>query len=68
MLFGSTITSIKSDSELVAVSPAGTAGTVDVKVVAPAGTSAVTAGDRFTYGNFPVVTGVCPPRRWLEAS
>ena len=33
---------------------------MDVKVVAPAGTSAVTAGDRFTYGNFPVVTGVSP--------
>ena len=65
VLFGSspgTITKIKSDSEIVAVSPAGTAGTVDVKVVTPppAGTSAVTAGDHFTYGNFPVVTAVSP--------
>ena len=39
---------VKSDSKIVATAPAG-AGTVDVTVTTPAGTTATTASDRFTY-------------------
>jgi hypothetical protein len=45
---------------ITAVEPAGTAGTVDVRVTTPLGTSAVTPADHFTYTNGPIVTGVTP--------
>jgi hypothetical protein len=48
-----------SPTKIVAVSPAGVAGTVDVEVTAAAGTSAPVAGDRFTYV-VPAVTKVSP--------
>ncbi len=46
-----------SDTSITAVSPAGT-GTVDVTVTTPAGTSAMTSADEFTY--VPTVTGISP--------
>jgi IPT/TIG domain len=52
VLFGSTpATSITAETstQITATVPAGT-GTVDVRVVAPAGESAIVAGDRFSYG------------------
>jgi hypothetical protein len=51
-----------SYGQLVATSPAGPAGTVDITVTNPAGTSARGPGDRFTYGSgaAPTVTGVTP--------
>ena len=38
-----------SDSQIVAIAPPLPAGTVDVRVTGPCGTSPVTAGDKFTY-------------------
>jgi hypothetical protein len=45
---------------LKAVSPAGPAGAVDVKVTSPGGTSATGSADRFTYFSAPAVSGVSP--------
>jgi uncharacterized repeat protein (TIGR01451 family) len=56
--FGSVaVTSFVSDSngQIVLLSPAGTAGTVDVTAITPGGTSVVSASDQFTYGTAPVV-------------
>ena len=62
--FGSTASPSFSGSgdgkSITAVSPAHTAGTVDVTVETPVGTSAVIAGDTFTYGDPPKVTGISP--------
>jgi hypothetical protein len=44
-----TLSKVVSDSELSAVSPAGQAGAVDVTVIGPTGTSAVSSADKFTY-------------------
>ncbi len=49
-----------SASSCTATSPAGSAGTVDVTVVTPNGTSATNPNDHFTYVNGPTVTGVNP--------
>jgi hypothetical protein len=49
---------IGGDSSITATVPAGT-GTVDVTVVTPAGTSATSSSDQFTYGA-PVVSSVTP--------
>lgn len=52
VLFGSTpAASITAETatQITATAPAGT-GTVDIRVVAPAGESATVAGDRFSYG------------------
>jgi cyclophilin family peptidyl-prolyl cis-trans isomerase len=46
-----------SDTQITAVSPAGT-GQVDITVVAPAGTSATSSADQFTYA--PTVAAVTP--------
>jgi hypothetical protein len=40
---------VESDSAIVATAPAHADGTVDVTVTTPAGTSAATAADQFTY-------------------
>jgi hypothetical protein len=49
-----------SDSLIVAIIPARAAGTVDVQVATPGGTSRVTLADQFTYVSAPVVTGISP--------
>jgi IPT/TIG domain len=49
---------VKSASTITATSPAEGAGTVDVTVTTPAGTSAVTLKDHFKF--VPTVTGVSP--------
>jgi hypothetical protein len=41
---------VNSDSSITAVSPAASAGTVDVTVTTLGGTSAASANDQFTYG------------------
>ncbi len=51
---------VNSDTSITAVSPAHAAGTVDISVTTPAGTSAAVAGDQFTYVNAPTVTSVVP--------
>ncbi len=44
---------IKSDSQITATAPAGTAGTVDVTVSGPGGTSPTSAVDGYTYAAGP---------------
>ena len=61
--FGSTaVTTFSSDTatQIVLTSPAGSAGTVDVTVVTPGGTSATSSADQFTYVAAPTVTGISP--------
>ena len=52
---------VVNDTTITADSPAGT-GTVDVTVTTPAGTSATSAADQFTYTAVaaPTVTGLSP--------
>ncbi|MDA8295329.1 MAG: IPT/TIG domain-containing protein [Actinomycetota bacterium] len=61
--FGTTAGSITADSatSITATSPAESAGSVDVTVTTPGGTSASAAGDRFAYAvPAPVVTSISP--------
>jgi PKD domain/IPT/TIG domain len=50
---------VDSATKIVASSPPGSSGAVNVTVTTPAGTSAITNADRFTYA-MPSVTGVSP--------
>ncbi len=60
--FGGKAAKITSDTatQIVAVSPVGTAGTIDVRVVTPGGTSAKLRADKFTYTAVPIVTQISP--------
>ncbi len=61
--FGSTAgtsVSCSSTTSCSAKSPAGSAGTVDVTVTTPGGTSSTSSSDQFTYDATPVVTGIAP--------
>jgi hypothetical protein len=60
--FGSNSATIGSHTatQIVATSPAGLPGTVDVTVTTAGGTSATSAADEFTYAAPPTVTGVSP--------
>jgi hypothetical protein len=63
VLFGSVAAAgftVNSDTSITAVSPPQGTGTVDVIVVTPTGTSAVSSSDHFTYnsGTAPTVTGL----------
>jgi len=61
--FGGTAASgftYNSATSITATAPAGTAGTVDVRVTTGGGTSAITAADQFTYVATPTVTSVSP--------
>jgi hypothetical protein len=65
--FGSTpgtIDSVNSEHAIVATSPAGSAGVVDVTVTTPAGTSGVSPpGDQFTYvSDAPTIQSLSPSR------
>jgi hypothetical protein len=51
--------SMLTTTSILAVSPPGVAGTVDIQVAAPAGTTAPVAADHFTYV-VPAVTKVSP--------
>jgi len=55
------IVSVSADgSNLSATSPAGSAGTVDITVVTPAGASATSSADQFIYAPAPTVSSVQP--------
>jgi hypothetical protein len=59
--FGSTAATsftVKSATSITAISPAETAGRVDVRVTAPGGTSAISSADHFKF--VPTVTGLSP--------
>ena len=51
---------INSNTQITATSPANSAGTYDVTVTTPGGTSATSAADQYTYINAPTVTSVSP--------
>jgi hypothetical protein len=50
---------VESEQQIAALAPPGF-GTVNVTVKTPAGTSAITPGDQFTYVAAPVVSSVGP--------
>jgi hypothetical protein len=61
--FGGTMAAsfvVNGVGSITAVSPAGTAGTVDVTVTTPGGTSAATSSDNFTYDAVPSVSTISP--------
>jgi len=61
--FGSTAAAsftINSDTSITAVSPAASAGTVDVTVTSAGGPSAASAMDQFTFVGAPSVSGIDP--------
>ena len=51
---------INSNTQITATSPANSAGTYDITVITPGGTSATSAADQYTYINAPTVTSVSP--------
>jgi len=51
---------VVSDTQVTATAPAGSAGTVDVRVTTPNGPSIVAPSDRYVYGSAPAVSGVSP--------
>jgi hypothetical protein len=56
-----TSVTVVSSTTITAVSPAGTAaGTVDVTVTTPGGTSPISAEDHYTYDAQPAVTAISP--------
>jgi hypothetical protein len=60
--FGGTLAAItvNGPTQITATSPTHAAGTVDVLVTTPAGTSPNTAADNFTYGSAPNITALTP--------
>jgi hypothetical protein len=61
--FGSTAATsftVISATQITATSPAGSAGTVDITVTTPYGTSAISSADQYTYVAAPTVTAVSP--------
>ena len=53
---------VNNDTSITAVSPVMAAGTVDVTVASPGGTSAPVAADQFRSYGLPTVTGLSPTR------
>ena len=51
---------MNSATSITATSPAGSAGTVDITVTTPGGTSATSAADHYAYVVVPVITGISP--------
>ena len=51
---------VNSATQITATAPAGSAGTVDITVTTPGGTSATSTADQFTYMAAPTITGITP--------
>ena len=51
---------IVSATQITATAPAESAGTVDITITTPGGTSATSASDHYTYAGTPTVTGLAP--------
>jgi hypothetical protein len=62
-----TSVTVASSTTIKATAPAGTAGTVDVTVTTPGGTTAVSLADQFAYWAPPTVTAVSPGMGRLAA-
>ncbi len=63
MSFGGTAATsfvVNNATQITAIAPAHTAGTVDVAVTTPDGTSANTAADNYTYAGAPTISGLTP--------
>ncbi|MBC6981447.1 S-layer family protein, partial [Caulobacter sp. 17J80-11] len=63
VVFGATAATaytINSATQITATAPAGSAGTVDVRVTTAGGTSATSAADQFTFIAAPTVTSLSP--------
>jgi large repetitive protein len=62
--FGGTVAAftIDSDTQITAIAPAHEAGTVQVQVTTPEGTSADTAAGDFTYLGAPLISALAPSR------
>jgi len=63
VMFGSTAAAsftLNSATQITAVTLAESAGTVNVTVTAPGGTSVTSAADQFTFTAAPTVTGISP--------
>jgi hypothetical protein len=60
VLFGPTVSifTVNSSTQITVISPPSSAGTVDVTVTTPGGTSAIGTADRFTYLLVPTVTSI----------
>ncbi len=60
--FGSTAANytVNSDTQITAIAPPGAAGPVDITVSTVGGTSATSAGDRFTYAQAPTTASITP--------
>ncbi|MBV8621838.1 MAG: IPTL-CTERM sorting domain-containing protein [Curvibacter sp.] len=56
-----TSVNVASATSLSCVTPAGSAGTVDITVSTAGGTSTAVAADRFSYAAVPTVSAVSPP-------
>ncbi len=59
---------VLSDSEIAAVAPAGSTGSVDITLTSSGGTSPLTSADAFTYEPPPTVTSVSPSSGVIGAS
>ena len=51
---------IVSATQITATAPAESAGTVDITITTPGGTSATSASDQYTYAGTPTVSGLAP--------
>ncbi|OOG77794.1 cell shape-determining protein, partial [Sinorhizobium sp. A49] len=51
---------VNSNTQITATAPAGSAGTVDIRVTTAGGTSSTSAADQFTYVAAPTVTSISP--------
>ncbi len=63
VLFGTnpaTTFTVDSATQITATAPAGVAGTVDISVTSPGGTSAVSSPDQFRYAAPPTITKISP--------
>jgi len=62
VLFGPTVSifTVNSSTQITVISPASPAGTVDVTVTTPGGTSATSVADQFTYRVAPTVASISP--------
>lgn len=61
--FGATNASsftVNSATQITAVAPAGSLGTIDVTVTTTGGTSAVSSADQYAYVGAPTVTAISP--------
>ena len=57
---------LNADGSLTAVAPAASAGTVDVVVSTPGGTSPLSTADKYTYDPPPMIENISPPSGPLD--